>query len=261
MIKALLVDDEPRVLEALEKNIKWKDCGIDYLFKAGTVDDAMQCYMAYEPDVIITDIEMPDGSGLELMEKLKARDAEVAYLCVTCHPEFDYMRRAMQLGSVDYILKPVEYQELEQVLKKIVLQIKIKKYGAADSYAEGQQTERESAENICDDEQLVFKVQQYIRQHLTENINVQELAGKFHCSTSHLMHSFKRKTGKTVIEYVTGERMEKAKNLLRKSNVYVNAVARLSGYEDYSYFSRVFKKETGQTPKEYRESQNHTNKI
>lgn len=253
MIRALLVDDEELVLETLEKNIHWKTCGIDYVFKAETVDEALQLYMTYKPDIIITDIEMPDGSGLELIEKLKAKDASVACLCVTCHPEFGYMRKAMQLGSVDYILKPVEYEELELALKKIIMNLKKQRYGIDTNVNTVSDVDGDFQGSYYEDEKLVFQAQQYIRIHLSENISVQKIAESFHCSASHLMHIFKRKVGKTVIEYVTSERIEKSKQLLRNSDLQVNVVARLAGYEDYSYFSRVFKKETGQTPRDYRE--------
>ncbi len=250
MIKVLLVDDEEWVLEALEKNIRWKECGVDYLFKAWTMDDALQYFSAYVPDIVVTDIEMPDGSGLELMERIKEKQADTACLCLTCHPEFDYMRKAMQLGSIDYLLKPVEYEEVERVLKKLVGQVKARRAARAGG-TETEEGGREGAA-IGEEERLLHSAKEYIRMHLIENINVQDMAGSLHCSASHLMHSFKKSTGKTVIEYVTAQRMEKAKQLLRDSALQVNMVAELVGYEDYSYFSRVFKKETGETPREYR---------
>ena len=255
MIKALVVDDEERMLNALEKNIHWKDCGVDYLFKAETMDEALQCYMVFKPDIIITDIEMPDGSGLELMEKLREMEASVACLCVTCHPEFSYMRKAMQLGSVDYILKPVEYEEMESVLKKIVYNINSGKMDKLQSNLE-QSVFSQSA--LYEDEKSVLEAQNYIRQHLSNDLNVQIIASYLHCSTSHLMHIFKQKTGKTVIEYITNERIEKGKQLLKGADLQINVVAKLCGYDDYSYFTRVFKKETGFTPREYR---NRLNKI
>ena len=101
MIRALLVDDEIRVLEAIKNNIRWKECGIDHLLTAGDVDDAREKYRLYRPDILLTDVEMPDGNGLELIEGIRSEDSRVICLSITCHPEFSYMRKAMQLGSMD----------------------------------------------------------------------------------------------------------------------------------------------------------------
>lgn len=245
MIRALLVDDEERVLEIFGKNIHWKECEIDYLFTAESIEEALYYCDTYAPEIVITDIEMPDGSGLELIEQLKNKNVLSVFLCVTCHPEFEYMRKAMQLGCTDYILKPIEYEEMEQLLKNLVRRIKEQKLGKVNK------TEIKEI-SLYEDDKLVLKVQDYIRSHLVENMSVQKIAEVHHCSVSHLMHSFKKKTEKTVVEYITNERMEKAKVLLKFSDFQINTVAEMSGYEDYSYFTRVFKKIVGYTPREYR---------
>ena len=158
------------------------------------------------------------------------------------------MRKAMQLGSCDYILKPVEYEELEAVLKKIVSGINEKRLGEE----EGQQADADPAASLNEDERLVLLAKNYIRQHLTGDLNVGIISEQIHCSPSHLMHVFRRRSGKTVVEYITAERMEKAKRLLRESELQISSIAKLSGYEDYSYFTRVFKKEFQIAPREYR---------
>lgn len=249
MIRALLVDDEERVLEVLKKNVHWKDCGVDYLFLAENIKTAVQYYEVYKPDIVITDIEMPDGTGLELIEQLQKINRDVICLCVTCHPEFDYMRKAMQLGSIDYILKPVDYEELDVILKKAVYAINQKKLKDVDNPVDVDN----NTPNLYEYEKLVLKAQEYIRQHLSNDLSMQMIAEYLHCSTSHLMHIFKKKIGKTVIEYITDERINKARQILKESDLPINVTARICGYEDYSYFTRVFKKETGMTPRNYRE--------
>lgn len=254
MIRVLLVDDEERVLEVLQKNVHWKECGVDYLFQAENINEALQYYEIYKPDIVITDIEMPDGTGLELIERLRTMNPEVICLCVTCHPEFEYMRKAMQLGSIDYILKPVDYEELEASLKKTIYTINQSRLQDSGSTTD---MENVGMNHLFEDEKLVLRAQEYIRQHLSNDLNVQIIAEHLHCSTSHLMHIFKRKTEKTVIEYITDERMNKARQILKESDLPIHMTAKMCGYEDYSYFTRVFKKETGKTPRSYREEYRH----
>lgn len=249
MIKALLVDDEIRALKAIEKNIHWKSCGIDHLITAGDVDDARTQMQKYSPDIVLTDIEMPDGSGLELIEEIRKSDSSVICLCITCHPEFSYMRKAMQLGSIDYILKPVDYGELEAVLVKAVETIHVSRYGTgAGQESGGIRSEMGYYEEDC----FISQAQSYIEQHLIEDISVKGLAEHMGCSASHVMRSFRKRLDMTVVEYVTKKRMEKAKQLLANTDLPIMTVAEFTGYSDYSYFTRVFKKETGITPREYR---------
>ncbi len=251
MIKALLVDDEIRVLRAIEKNVNWKACGIDYLFTAGDVDSARIQMQKYSPDIVLTDIEMPYGSGLELIEEIRKTDGAVICLCITCHPEFSYMRKAMQLGSIDYILKPVDYGELETVLVKAVETIHGSRYGAGNG-PEGRAVKPEAG--YYEEDWFISQAQGYIEQHLIEDISVKLLAEHLGCSPSHVMRSFRKRLDMTVVEYVTKKRLEKAKQLLANTDLPIMTVAEFTGYTDYSYFTRVFKKETGITPREYRNS-------
>ncbi|MCF0133124.1 MAG: helix-turn-helix domain-containing protein [Blautia sp.] len=248
MIKAILVDDEIRVLQAIEKNVNWKACGIDYLLTAGDVDAARGLIRKYQPDLLLTDIEMPDGSGLELIEEVLKEWPQVKCICISCHPEFAYLRKAMQLGSVDYILKPVEYAELEMILKKTVQGIQNSRYGEASS---GELSANPEV-GYYEEDRFMEQAKEYIEQHLLEDISIGKLADSIGSSSSHVMRTFKKRLNMTVIEYVTSQRLEKAKQLLSNTDLPIMTVAEFSGYADYSYFTRVFKKETGVTPREYR---------
>ncbi len=250
MIRALLVDDEIRVLEAIKNNIRWKECGIDHLLTAGDVDDAREKYRLYRPDILLTDVEMPDGNGLELIEGIRSEDSRVICLCITCHPEFSYMRKAMQLGSMDYILKPVDYEELESVLMKAVKVIQRSRYGdGTDTAAED---DRKEGPGYYEEDRFLSRAEEYIEQHLLEEIPISVLAEHLGCSTSHVMRCFRKRLDMTVVEYITKKRIDKAKQLLTNTDLPIMTVAEYTGYPDYSYFTRVFRKETGVTPRAYR---------
>ena len=251
MIRALLVDDEERVLNAVKENVNWKMCRIDHLLTADDPDIAMSLFEKYRPEIVLTDIEMPGETGLELVEKMRRESQNTKYLCITCHPEFAYMRKAMQLRIDDYILKPIDYEELENVLRKLTQEIIQKR----------NQDYKKMNEDSCvdanfhyyEDDKLVELVRGYIADHLLENINIGVLAEHLSCSQSRLMRIFKKKNGLTIMEYLTRERMKKAKRLLEDTDLPISTIASFAGYEDYSYFTRVFKKESGITPREYRE--------
>ncbi|OXS57400.1 hypothetical protein B1A99_18130 [Cohnella sp. CIP 111063] len=94
----------------------------------------------------------------------------------------------------------------------------------------------------------------YLDEHYFEDIGLIDIATRYHLDPSYLSRQFKAATGENFIEYVTRKRMEKACELLRGSERKINDISELVGYENQRYFSQVFKKFTGQTPSEYRES-------
>ncbi|MDQ6421662.1 response regulator [Paenibacillus sp. LHD-117] len=94
----------------------------------------------------------------------------------------------------------------------------------------------------------------YLDEHYFEDIGLIDIATRYHLDPSYLSRQFKAATGENFIEYVTRKRMEKACELLREPDRKINDIAELVGYENQRYFSQVFKKFTGATPTEYRES-------
>ncbi len=116
MIRALIVDDEIYAVKGLLSGVRWDSIGIDEVHEAYHAPMAQQVLSEQPIDIIICDIEMPETSGLDLMEWIREQGMDPETIVLTCHSEFDYAKRAMHLGGFDYLLKPVVYAELEQVL-------------------------------------------------------------------------------------------------------------------------------------------------
>lgn len=108
----LIVDDEIYIVRALCKNIDWKAIGIDQTFMAFNVEKAREFFGSQKIDILITDIEMPKESGLDLLEWVREKGYGCKVICLTCHSEFQYAQRAMRCHVSDYILKPVDFQRL-----------------------------------------------------------------------------------------------------------------------------------------------------
>ena len=98
----------------------------------------------------------------------------------------------------------------------------------------------------------ITEVLEYMSNHLEEDISLKSAAAHVNLSESYLSHLFKRETDKSFSDYLQKKRIELAKTLLAKTEKSVADIASQCGYEEYSYFCRVFKKSTGQTPNEYR---------
>lgn len=103
-----------------------------------------------------------------------------------------------------------------------------------------------------DNFQSVHAAAEYIRKHFREKISVHDIAERVHLSDSYLSHIFSETFGRTITEYITSVRIEYAKSLLSKPGSSISEIALECGFEDVSYFSRVFKKSEGITPRDYK---------
>jgi two-component system response regulator YesN len=98
----------------------------------------------------------------------------------------------------------------------------------------------------------VRQVIEYLQEHYNEDLTLEDVARKVHISPSRLSHLFKDELGLTIIEYLTDIRITAAKQMLENSDLMVKQIAEKVGYQEASYFTRVFKKNTGVSPAEYR---------
>lgn len=258
MYNLILVDDEPRSIDALENNVNWRKNGIRKIYKAMNMEAAIDIIKKNKIEILVCDIEMPNGSGLNLLEWLREYNYYISCIFVTCHPEFDYMRKAIQLNCYDYILKPINYEEFENVLNELVKKMEALDTGAKDAETSnwGRISDFEIREHSKKEKErnVEMEVKKYIREHMTDDINVKGIADELHFNPQYLMRTFKNKTGYCIMEYITKTRMETAKKILKETKLPVKEVANMLGYSDYAYFTRVFRKEFDISPTQYRGS-------
>ena len=258
-MKMILVDDEEIAVNALKRRVNWEKYGVSEVYTAGSMQQAMEIFQKDTIDFILCDIEMPNGSGLELLEWIKIYYPKTECVYVTCHSEFKYMRKAMQLGSVDYILKPIDYEELDQILTSLTKRMndKVEVEKIADNIM--MRIVAQEVVKPCDE--TVSKVKKYILEHIQETIYIEDVAKSVFLNEQYLMRLFKKSTGLSILEFITGERLELAKELLKSTDYPVNKVANCVGYGHYSYFTKIFKRSTGCSPIKYRQQFVHNNEI
>ncbi|MFD0714358.1 response regulator [Paenibacillus sp. GCM10027626] len=256
MIKALIVDDEYLVRLGLRKTIAWEQLGIEIV---GEAEDGLTGYeeaMKCKPELIITDIKMPFMDGIELMKKVKDSKLEASFIVLSGYGDFEYAKGAIRYGAVEYLLKPIENVQLEEVLHRVVERIA------------GERTVvRLGKEKVLEDlvttlkkvrmqkskpsSKLIDDALAYIHNYYAEELSIASIADHLHISASYLMHLFKEAMQCTVIDYVTEYRMSEAKKLLKTRNYKIYEVSTLVGYQDHRYFGQLFKKATGLTPREF----------
>lgn len=120
MIQAILADDEGIILKGLKKLIDWERLGIRIVGEASDGEETLKLIRQKKPQLVVSDIAMPGLSGLEMLQEIGRQGLPAKVIFVSGYQEFSYARDAVRYGAVDYLLKPVEREELEQAVCKAV---------------------------------------------------------------------------------------------------------------------------------------------
>ena len=239
----LIVDDETLTLDLLCNAIHWQDLNITHVFAAKNSNAAQNYFKNTKIDVMICDIEMPGGSGLELLRWVRTNSYSTETIFLTSHAEFKYAQEAIKLNCLNYLLKPVFFEELYQVVADAL------KHAALQRNPTGSAPQTEDLEKST-----MEKIHAYIESHFAEDISCQSISRDFYISMEHLSRSFKKKYGISPSSYLQECRLREAKRLLATSSLNISDVSAHAGYSNYSYFSSIFKQATGMSPLGYRKA-------
>lgn len=390
----LLVDDEAFALEAVRNAISWETLGFHQVFSCSNITSAKEICLSQPIHIIICDIEMPNGTGMELAKWIFHRQPDTQIIFLTCHSEFHYAKEAISYRAFAYLLKPFDTEELGQTIWQAVQQIQQKaKKDTAHSYSTpehfwqllvrnfnentedsqimwsarqngisfnpdmvytpvlfylvsppspdadlytlffsvknvinelllspdappaieldsrfflalipGNEKEENLSEksgilsrffkehfqvslqmivgNMCgwrelskqlevlktqvmtalsdipaaetkeNPEQIVKKIVELVKDNKT--ISREELAKQVFLSPDYMAKLFKKETGKKISEYLSEVKLEDAKYRLAETDENISSIASSLAYSNFSYFSKMFRAETGMSPGEYR---------
>ncbi|GGD50949.1 response regulator [Paenibacillus nasutitermitis] len=120
MVKALVVDDEYYIREGIVTSIPWGELGIDTVGEAEEGLEAWNKFQSLRPDIVLLDINLPKLSGIEVARRIRNVDQEAQILFLTGYDDYSYLKEAITLQAVDYLLKPIVYDDLLQLFKAAV---------------------------------------------------------------------------------------------------------------------------------------------
>lgn len=251
-MKLLIVDDEYIAVEGVMNGVNWDSLGFEQIFQAYSFSEAVAVFQKNYVEIMICDIEMPDGTGLELVEWVNTHSPGTLCIIMSCHDEFDYARQALSLRCLDYVLKPVRYPTLTAILKKAMDTVEDRRHKEQMETFGQQYIDMVSGKNWDEQEDAVEKVERYICEHLSEELSVKSLADMVYVGADHLTRTFKKRYKKTVSDYILEKRMILAGELLKDPRLTITMVSDAVGFGNYSYFTEQFKRFYGKTPREYR---------
>ena len=119
MFSILLVEDEKLELETLRDYVDWKRLGASRVHTARNGRTALECLEEYDPDIMITDIQLPVMNGIELSKRAREEGHACKIVFLTGYDNYEYMKSAFQVQAVDYILKPFRVDEVEALIVRI----------------------------------------------------------------------------------------------------------------------------------------------
>lgn len=241
MWRVIAADDEAYIREALEKLINWEKMECELLAVVKDGQELLRSIDKLSPDIVITDIQMPVVSGLEVCCYLYETKPEIQAILLTAYSDFDYAKTAVKYSVCDYVLKLSIIEELPEAIKKAVgILVKLKRELEENVDAGGEQ------------ETLIERIDKYISENFRRKISLDDIADEFHVNRSYLSRFYKHKRGVNLFDHILQLRIDLAKNYLTHSDMRTYEIAEAVGIEDAGYFSKIFKRNTGLTPKEYR---------
>jgi two-component system response regulator YesN len=264
VFKLLIAEDVKTVREALVCSIRWEDLGITLMGAVENGEEVLTWLDREEPDLLLTDIGMPRMNGLELIEIIKARKPDIRCIILSGLNEFEHARQAIKLQVLDYVLKPIDPDEIEKVLARAVEGLR-KDQEERRGLALVEQAAKEILPNLSvtlpawewsgslKKKKLVEQAIQYVKEGFTRReLVLSDVAASVGLSDKYLNLLFKEATGMTINHWIIRLRMEEAARLLKDPAIKIYEICDQLGYIDQDHFRESFKKQFDLTPTEYR---------
>jgi signal transduction histidine kinase/ligand-binding sensor domain-containing protein/DNA-binding response OmpR family regulator len=212
--------------------------------------EGWQKALAHHPQLIISDISMPEVNGIDMVNKLKSdkRTSHIPVILLTALNDQQQQIKGLATGANDYITKPFDFEVLNAKLKSLL------ELNSAMKSTYVKQISLAAPEVRIDssDEILLQKIVLYLEQNITNpQLSVEGLSKEFGMSRSTLYTKLLQITGQTPVEYIRSFRLEKATVLMAKSNMTIAEIAYHVGFTTPNYFARSFKQKFGMLPSEY----------
>ncbi|MDP4098177.1 helix-turn-helix domain-containing protein [Paenibacillus sp. P96] len=265
-MKMMIVDDEKGIVDGLHKMIGRYVPECEMIGAAYNGLDGFRLILERQPDIVITDIRMPQADGLEMIRMLKDEACHAQFILLSGYAEFEYARKGMQLGVQFYINKPVEEEELQNCVYKVMEIIRSERAKQQEVYNLKLQVHNRMVESAFRDhmdaggdnlprkKDIITEIKEYVSEHYSEPISLADLSARFFINPYYLSQLFKQKTGETYLSYLAQTRINKAKELLIRTDLKVYEICQRVGYSDTQHFARLFEKLTGCKPSEYRKN-------
>lgn len=247
MYKILIVEDEELIRKGMRFAMDFESLDCTVVAEASNGEEGIACIQTIAPDIVITDIRMPLKSGIDMLKETQ----EVGYsaIVISGYDDFAYAKEAMKYGVNEYLLKPVVPEELMDALERAK-----EKRDMRQRY-DAQKTQEARMQETCVlceppfvQDEVVEHMIAYIRKHYGHKVILADVSKALNYSEALLHRRFKEYTTHTFNDYLNRYRIQKAIEMMKEQRYYLYDIATLCGFNDYKYFSSVFKKYVDGSP-------------
>lgn len=242
MYTAYLVDDEEIILDEFVKTIPWMDNGFEVIGYNTNPGKAIVEIVSMKPDVVFSDLKMLEMDGNELIARLRDEGVTSEFVMISAYDSFENVRTFFQQSGFDYVLKPVQQDDIQMVLEKLCLRLAGKNPQNRESDI---QDDSSSTDNLSFNGML-----KYIDENFSNKITLDVLAKQFGYSKNYICNLFSKYYNSSLTCYLTQKRMALSRELLKDGDRLLKDIAHECGYSEYVQFYKVFKEHYGISPKE-----------
>ncbi len=247
-MRVILAEDEQRAMRGLRTLLQTLHREIEIVGEASDGAQGLELIRTLQPDVVFTDIRMQPMDGLSMIRAVRALGMDTKFVILSAYEEFDYARQALLLGVVDYLVKPVTEQELQEVLDRLHVAGNAGTGPAGDENASRQRLR----DRFSQAHPVVQNALDMIEDGYARKISQKEAAEELGVTAEYFSYLFSRDVKETFSRFVRRYRIEKAKELVDAGEKRADVLAAAVGFSDIKYFYKCFKEETGQNLSEYR---------
>ena len=239
--RVLVADDEKLIAKNIAKSIEQLNPCFEVVSICTDGKEALDYLSEHPIHVVFTDIRMPEMDGLELAKQIFSNHPYIQCVIISGYNDFDYARSAISYQVKNYLLKPIDKEELRKCLTDIETHLH-----TAFADLETVSSQEKSTE------ELVSLVKEFIQRNYQKTLDLSAMADTLGFSSAYLTKIFTRHEGMPPSKYIKKYRMTIAKQLLLTTDIPISVIAEQTGFSDQFHFSKTFRAAEGLSPSEYR---------
>ena len=243
MRTVILIDDDIRALADIRETFHFDRYGFEIAGEYRSAEEAIAAAEASAPDLIVSDICMSAGTGLDLAALCAEKYPDTAIILVSGHERFDYAQEAIRQGVFACLLKPLSDTDVAETMDRLIRQWQWRA-PAPPATAD--------AAGLPSPDSLVGRAVSYIEEHYDLSpLPLGTVAGALFVNKNYLSDVFSRTLGMTFTQYKNSVRVRHAKEMILQGGLSMTEIAHRTGFDSSSRFSKVFHQIEGMSPQQY----------
>lgn len=242
-ITLLIADDEDVICKGVAKYIRLHTDRFSKIYEAENGEQALDIIYQKQPDMMLLDVQMPIKTGIDVMRDAEKAGIKPITVILSGYDEFSYAQKALQFGAREYLLKPVRAADILTLLNNL-----------ADKYIGVEEKNDEKPESGTTEKEnpIIREAKEYVKENYAKDISLSDVAEHLKISVGYLSTLMNQSLKCGFADYLNQIRVERACCYLEQNYLKNYEIAYKVGFNDEKYFSKVFKKIKGMSPKEYR---------